>query len=62
MHGILNLRSGVEFQVHQHLVVAGTSRVDFLSDISKSAREHKLDLRMDVLHILLHVKLSLAGG
>ncbi len=52
LHGVGRLPQFVaqeQFEVHQHLVVARTPRMDLLARIAQSAGEHQLDLRMDVL-------------
>ncbi len=61
VHCLLDFGAGVEFQIHQDLIVAGTSCVHLLPDIPEPTRQHQLDLRVDVLHVILNVKLSLAG-
>ena len=38
-----------QFEVHQYLVVARTSRVDFLARVAQPAGEHQFYLRMNVL-------------
>ena len=42
-----------KFDVHQHLVIPGSSRVDFLPDFPDAPCQEQLNLRMDVLHIVL---------
>ena len=42
-----------KFYVHEHLVVAGAAGMDFLACLSELAREHELNLRVDVLDVVL---------
>ena len=47
-----------EFQIHEHLIVARTSRMDLLADISQSAGQKKLNLRVDVLDVIFKYELT----
>ena len=52
---------GKKLQVHQHLVIAGASRMDLLAYIPKAARKLGLHLGMHILHLLIYTETSLAG-
>ena len=45
-----------ELEVDEYLVVARTPRVDLLAHVAQPAREHQLDLRMDVLGVGLDLE------
>jgi len=47
-----------EFQVYEHLVIAGTSGMDFLTEVAKFAREHQFHLRVHILYVVLNDKLA----
>ena len=48
--------TGIQFQIHKHLVVAGTSCVDLLTDVPKLSGQHQLDLGVDIFHIRLNLE------
>ena len=50
--------AGKEFQIHQHLVVTRTSRVDFLAHVTQFTGEHQFHLRVDILHPVFYLKLA----
>ena len=54
----LQLMTGEELQVNQHLIVARTTRVDLLSHIAQTAGEDHLHLRVDILDTLFYHKLA----
>ena len=56
---VLELMTGEEFEIYQHLVVAGTSAVDLLTHVAQFAGEQHLYLRVHILHIVLDDKLAL---
>ena len=49
LHGLLQPRTGIELDVHRHLVVPRPSGMDLLADVPERCREPRLHLRMDVL-------------
>ena len=52
LHGVGRLPQLVaqeQFEVHQHLIVARTARMDLLARVAQPAGEHQFDLRMHVL-------------
>ena len=57
-YGLLNPGTGEKFQIHEHLVVAGTTGVDFLSDVTKLTCQHQFHLRVDILNVWLNLKLA----
>ena len=61
LHGIGYLHQLVtrkQLQVHQHLVIARTSRVYLLAHVAKLAGKQHLHLRVYVLHAVLDGKLA----
>ena len=54
----LQLTACEELQVHQHLVVARTARVDFLAHIAQAARQQQLHLGVDIFDALFDGELS----
>ena len=52
------LMTGEKFQVYKHLVVARTARMNLLTHIAQLARQHKFNLRVDVLDTLLNHELA----
>ena len=47
-----------ELQVYQYLVVTRTARVNLLAHVAQLARQHQLDLRVDILHAVFYHELA----
>src|SRR5690606_29299320 len=45
-----NSRTGIQLEIQQHLVIAGTTTVDLLAYITQSSCKHQLNLRVDVFY------------
>ena len=58
----MELGTGEQFQVQQHLVVTGTPAVDFLSHIAQPAGEHEFHLGMYILYPIFYDKLTTLGS
>ena len=58
---LLDLCTGEEFQVEQHLVVARASAVYLLAYIAQAAGQHQFHLRVHVFHSVFYHEFSLFG-
>ena len=58
---LLQLGTGKEFQVNKHLVVARTSAMNLLANVTQGTSQHQLHLRMDILDALFNHKLAFHG-
>ena len=49
-HEVFNLAANEKAQIHEHLVVARASGVDFLPHVAKTAGEHQFHLRVNIFN------------
>ena len=55
---LLDLVADEQLQIHQHLVVAASARMNLLADVAEFAGQQHLHLRVDVLHSFLNHKFA----